>query len=323
MSCPAIIASRRSSTLRNTDRGPLPRAAILRGLPLWLGVALLASPAVRAANFEQHIAADPRGEVDVSNVAGDIHISGWDKPEVAVQAALPSDSQHVDVTSEQGRIDIKVRGMGTHGLFGAEHGARLTVQVPRASEVDASTVSADVHSEGVTGHQSLHSVSGDVQAEVSSAEVKTVSGDVQLTGEGTPGRLSVSTVSGDVKLEKGSGDLEAGTVSGDLQATLAAPAHTVNLHTTSGTLHFHGPLTHDGSLEAESVSGDVQLNVTADGGYVYEARSFSGDIDDCFGQKAEKLSDYGPGKRLAGNRGSGAARLRVKTLSGDISLCDK
>jgi DUF4097 and DUF4098 domain-containing protein YvlB len=312
MSCPIIIDTPKLSTLHPS----------LRTLPLWLGVALLASTAASAANFEQHIAADPHGQVEISNVSGDIHIVGWDKPEVAVHADLASDSQHVDVTNQQGRIEIKVRGSGSHGFFGTEHGAQLTVQVPSGSEVEASAVSADVHSQGVTGHQSLQSVSGDVQAEVASAEVKTVSGDVQLRGIGAPGRVSVSTVSGDVKLEKGTGDLEAVTVSGDLQAMLAGPAHTVNLHTTSGTLHFQGQLTHDGSLEAESVSGDVQLDVNADGGYAYEARSFSGDIDDCFGQKAEKLSGYGPGKRLAGNRGSGAARLRVKTLSGDISLCD-
>jgi hypothetical protein len=62
--------------------------------------------------------------------------------------------------------------------------------------------------------------------------------------------------------------------------------------------------------------------VSAAAGYAYEASSFSGDIDDCFGQRADK-SEYGPGSRLNGTRGTGDGHIRVKSLSGTVSLCDR
>jgi hypothetical protein len=61
-----------------------------------------------------------------------------------------------------------------------------------------------------------------------------------------------------------------------------------------------------------------------EGSLEYEASSFSGDIHNCFGVQSERTSQYGPGSRLTGTRGSGGgARMRVKTMTGEIDLCDK
>jgi hypothetical protein len=35
------------------------------------------------------------------------------------------------------------------------------------------------------------------------------------------------------------------------------------------------------------------------------------------------VSKYGPGSRLQTTRGQGAARIRVRSTSGDVNLCDK
>ena len=54
--------------------------------------------------------------------------------------------------------------------------------------------------------------------------------------------------------------------------------------------------------------------------------TFSGDIKNCMGTDSERVSKYGPGRRLNGTRGDGAAdkaRIRLKTMSGDVELCDK
>jgi hypothetical protein len=288
-------------------------------------VLLLAATGVpaHAEDFEQHIAADPHGEINVSNVAGNIDISAWDKPEVEVKAELSS-SQRVQVESDKSRrISIVVKGTGGSGWLGGDHGATLRLRVPSGSEINLSAVSADVHSRGVKGRQSLQTVSGGIQADITDAEVRTVSGDLRLQGSGTPQRVRINSISGDVTLTNAAGDLEATTVSGDLRATLGA-AHAILLRSTSGELQFSGRLAHDGSLEAQTVSGEVKLQMPPESGYDYELRSFSGEIEDCFGQKPERTSTYTPGSRLIGSRGAaGGARVRVKTLSGDISLCDK
>jgi Putative adhesin len=294
---------------------------------LWVGLlAAAAVTAARAEPFEETVAADPRGEVDVSNVSGSIDIEGWDKPQVSVKADVTG-SQKVLVSNERGHISVRVTGHEGGGVtfFGVGSGsARLQVWVPRTSELNVTAVSADVTSKGMVGAQRLHSVSGEITADVSGAdtELKTVSGDLKLLGNAHPGHFRIDSVSGDVHLSNAAGDLDATTISGDLSAELS-PANNVHLHTTSGEITLTGRVGSGANIEAQTVSGDVKLHGAAPDGYEYEARSFSGDIDDCFGKPAERNGQYGPGKHLTGTLGQGGAKLRVNTLSGDISLCNR
>lgn len=285
-----------------------------------LAAPLLLAAAAQARSFQQQVAADPHGEVDVSNVAGAVDITGWDQPQVAVRAQLASDAQKVQVASEHGRTSVRVTGE-SHSWLGG--GARLEVSVPRGSEVDVSAVSADITSHGVEGPQRLHTVSGEITADLGSGdnEAKSVSGDVRLRGDGHAAHLRATSVSGDVAVQNFAGDLEATTVSGKLTAQLA-PARRARLRTTSGDLRFDGRFDPGGTLEVETVSGDARIQAGAKAGYDYEVRTFSGDIGNCFGRQAERTSAYGPGKRLDGTLGTGNGRVRIKTLSGDVSLCD-
>jgi DUF4097 and DUF4098 domain-containing protein YvlB len=286
-------------------------------------LALLVSPATRASDdetFQRQVPAQPKGVVDISNVSGSVEVSGWDRAEVSVRAELKG-AGRVEMSSEGGRTSIKV--VLPHGPF--SHGeAHLHVQIPKDSELDVSAVSADVSSSGVLGVQRLNAVSGEVSAELagSDLELKTVSGDVKLKGHGQPARLHVSTVSGNVHLEHGAGDLEVGSVSGTLVVSLDS-ARSVRVRTTSGDLRFEGKLSRGADFDASSVSGELIVRASAEGGYGYEVTSFSGDISDCFGAKAEREGQYTPGKRLQGARGEGSGHLRLKTMSGDVQLCDR
>ncbi len=79
-------------------------------------------------------------------------------------------------------------------------------------------------------------------------------------------------------------------------------------------------------MDAETVSGDLTVRAVPEGSLDYEVTTFSGDITNCMGGEAERVSKYGPGRRLNGTRGDGGpdgARVRLKTMSGDVELCDK
>ena len=54
-----------------------------------------------------------------------------------------------------------------------------------------------------------------------------------------------------------------------------------------------------------------------------EIESFSGDIHGCLATTVERASKYGPGSRLNIRAVEEGARVRAKTLSGDIEICDK
>jgi len=283
---------------------------------------LLGATAATAANdqiFDRQVPAQPRGVVEISNVSGNIEVSGWDRSEVGVHADLAGGVEGVEVSSEGGHTSIKVRQPALYG----NGPARLQVKIPKDSELDVSAVSADVGTSGVLGVQRLSTVSGKITVEIAAADVelKTVSGSVQVTGHGQPARLRASTVSADMHVEHGGGDIEAGTVNGSLIVSVDA-ARSVRAHTTSSAVRVEGTLARGATVEASSVSGNLTVRAGADGGFGYEVSSFSGNISDCFNVSPEHTK-YGPGSRLEGTRGDGAGRVRLKTMSGNVELCDR
>jgi DUF4097 and DUF4098 domain-containing protein YvlB len=95
------------------------------------------------------------------------------------------------------------------------------------------------------------------------------------------------------------------------------------LRSTSGDLAITGQLTPDARLDIESISGDVRVDLVGQGGAEFDVSSFNGEIRNCFGPKPERTDEYAPGRELRFREGTGSARVRVKTLNGDIGLCRK
>lgn len=270
--------------------------------------------------FDKQVPAAAHGVVEISNTAGTVDVTASERAEVIVHGELGEGVERVDVTREGERTVVKVVLPG-HSMRDGD--AKLHVQIPKDSELHLATVSADASVAGVLGVQRVNAVSGNVVTEIagSDLELKTVSGDIRIKGHGQAARLHVSTVSGDVHLEHGAGDLETSSVSGDLIVTLDS-ARSVHARTTSGDLRFEGKLTRGASFDAASVSGDLNVRAAADGGYSYEVSTFSGDLGNCFNAKSDKKSP-GVGQSLSGSRGEGAGHMRLKTMSGDIELCDR
>jgi DUF4097 and DUF4098 domain-containing protein YvlB len=293
-------------------------------------VALMASAAVWAGDnpgaFEREVPAPARGVVQISSTNGTVDVSGWDRAAVSVKAELAADVDRVEVTSSGDHTVVRViqRHSGMSFSNSGHEETHLRVQVPKDSDVEVSTVSANVTSTGVLGAQRLKSVSGDITADIGPADIeaKSVSGSLKLRGKGQAAKLHISTVSGDLELKHAAGDLEATTVSGEVTVELD-PAHSVRLRSTSGDIHFDGRLTRGADFDGQTVSGDLKLRAGFEDGLTYEAASMTGDISDCFNAEAERTSDYGPGHKLNGTRGGGSAHVRLKTMSGEIDLCDR
>jgi DUF4097 and DUF4098 domain-containing protein YvlB len=271
-------------------------------------------------DFEQRLKADPRGSVRISNVSGKVNVVGWNRAEVEVKARLSGNVERVDVFSENGRTTIRVILPRSSHRSGE---ADLDVRIPQQSDLAISAVSADVETTSLLGPQRLTTVSGDIRAEFAKDfEGKTVSGDLRIKGKSEPGDVRISSVSGDVYLDRAGGDVEVTSVSGDLLLDVASVT-TVRTRTTSGDLSLRGALARDGNVEADTISGDVTVRVKPQAGFQYEATSFSGTIGNCFGRHAENTSTHGPGTRLNGTAGDGRGRVRVKSMSGDVAICDR
>jgi len=281
---------------------------------------LFTANAAADESVNRTLAADPKGEVEISNVAGTITVTGWDRGEVQVTGNLGNAVERLDFESDKSRTLVKV--VLRRGSHRGGSDTDLTVRVPQASRINVNTVSAEIMTKGVIGQLRLQSVSGDISSEVTQedADIKTVSGTIQLRGNGKPGVLSVTTVSGDANVSRVAGEVNASTVSGTLELGLDEVSR-AKLRTTSGDLNISGRLKSDAKVDGETISGQLTVDLKGSTDLQVDIESFSGDIDNCGSQQAERTSKYGPGSELRYTVGKGTGRIRLESLSGDISLC--
>jgi DUF4097 and DUF4098 domain-containing protein YvlB len=288
--------------------------------------ALLLTPVALAEQpIDRRAPADAQGEVEISSVAGEVSVAGWDRNEVQVTGTLGDQVERLDFVSDPKRTVIKViMKKGSSGWDDDEGEAELSIRIPAGSRLTANTVSADLSVVDVRGELRLQTVSGELSSEIAAEDVeaKTVSGDLVLRGEGKPAVITVTTVSGDAQVRRAGGEIVASSVSGSLSLELDQITR-ARARTTSGDLELNGALARDARVDAETISGEVDLDFKGPVNAEFEIESFSGQINNCFGASAESTSKYGPGSELHFKQGDGSARVRVQSLSGDIRVCGK
>ena len=230
----------------------------------------------------------PSGTFSLHGVSGDVEIRGADSDEARV---IASSDGHGDMPLEVRRtegglhIAVQQKGFDIFGRGRSSMGIDFKVELPRAARIEINGVSSDVKASGLAGEQSYRSVSG----------------DIAINGHG--GRIAVTTVSGDTELHS--------------DESLSA-----NLTTTSGDVEIAAPLLN--SLQLRTVSGDAQIRAGFAAGPIHSVESVSGDVslEPLTGLTVEVKRGLdvmsGTGRQLVA--GDGSARLRFRSLSGDLEL---
>ncbi len=290
-----------------------------------LASALLIASALQCCNVAAadsrtvniHKAAQLDGAVEINNVAGQVQVTGWERPEVEVSGTLGDRVERVDVNTSAGHTTVQVvlpqESWGRGGGMEAE----LVVHIPRNSFLTATLVSAGITTRGLQGEQQLRTVSGSIDGDLAhEGKIDTVSGTIKLAAGAGP--LEVNSISGPITIKGATGDIRIGTVSASADLDLGAITR-AHLHTVSGAVSVDSSLATGAQLEAASVSGSLRF--TLKGAADYDIESFSGSIDNCFGPKAQR-AEYGPGLHLTFREGDGNARVRLGTQSGSIRLCN-
>jgi len=292
-----------------------------RRLPLLAALALASAGAFAGTPINERIAADPAGQVEISNISGLVDVTAWARNEVEVTGELGKGAERLEVSRTGNVVRVKVI---LPSKSSRAESSELFVKLPAGSSLAINTVSADVGVRGLRGSQRLQSVSGNLRTEAAAEDVecKTVSGDVNIAGSGQRALLTVTTVSGDAAVTKVAGEVNGNTVSGDFTVAMGEASRS-RLRSTSGNLGLTGKLAADARLDIESISGDVRLDLAGPVGAEFDVSSFNGQIRNCFGPDPVRTSEYAPGRELRFREGSGAARVRIKTLNGDISVCNK
>ncbi|HJY41616.1 MAG TPA: DUF4097 family beta strand repeat-containing protein, partial [Steroidobacteraceae bacterium] len=200
----------------------------------------------------------------------------------------------------------------------------LVIQVPRNSSLVINTVSADQTIKDVRGTQRLQAVSGMIQTEAwnEDLEVKNVSGDVMVKGHNGKGALRATSVSGGLRLEDIGPEMELNTVTGDMRVRVAELSK-ARIRTTNGDLELRAAkLTDDVRIDAEGINGDLRFRLPRQLDTEFDISTFNGEIDNCFGPKPHRTSEYGPGNALRFKEGNGDGRIRIKALNGTVEICN-
>lgn len=285
-----------------------------------LGAFLLAL-GVHAEEVQKSVDAAADGTVDVSNIAGSVEIRGWSRKEVSVSAELGSDVEELVVERDGKQVVIRVEVPRR----GSRHiDSELVINVPEKSAIKVGTVSADITIQDVHGSLTLNTVSGDIEAEVFDADldIETVSGDVEVQGDGKKVNARLNSVSGDVDAANLAGDISAGSVSGDIHL-VDGSFDRVRINTTNGDMVFHAALAGGGRFDAETINGEIDIRFQRKVSARFEIETFNGSIRNCFGPKPVRTSKYTPGRELNFTEGSGDGWVTIKTLNGDVDICNE
>ncbi len=283
-----------------------------------LAAVLVSSPAAMAREVSERADMAPDGEVEVSNVSGSVEIIGWDRAEVSVSGSIWDGADDLVFEADGRRTRIEVKLPRNSKRVKASN---LVIRMPVNAELDATTVSADITVDGVRGDQRLQTVSGEVATEIwaRDLEAKTVSGDIDIRGNDERADVVVTAVSGDIDAANLSGELSISSVSGDVDAS-GEQFERLRVKTVSGDMGLDVSLADDGRADLESVNGDIELRLANVDNIEFDLETFNGDIRDVFGERAQRTSKYAPGHELRITVGTGSARVRIETLNGDIDV---
>lgn len=281
---------------------------------------LLVMP-VMAEEVDKTLDAAADGQVNVSNIAGSVTVTGWTRNAVEVTGTLGRNVEELVFERNKDKVTIKVK-VPRRGGRGID--SDLHISVPQGSSIDVSGVSADISVTDVMGEQRLHTVSGDVSTESAGSDVtaESVSGDVEINGDKSDTETTASTVSGDVTLFRVSGMVSAESVTGEVIVDEGSFSR-VELSVVNGELIFQAELRQDGKLSAETVNGDVDVELVGDVSAKIDVNTINGRIRNCFGPEPQRTGKYAPGWSLSFTEGDGDGRIDISTVNGGIGLCRK
>lgn len=276
---------------------------------------------VAAETIQRNVPADARGAVEIVNVAGEVRVQGWERNEVQVSGELGGGVDRLDLRSGARRTSINVVRLPGERKAGATD---LVVKVPRDSALSISTVSADQIVSDLRGPQRLQAVSGNIATQqwLEDVEARTISGDVDIRSHGGRGQTVVNTVSGAITLEGAPETVALETVSGDMEIS-AEKLDRARIRTTNGELRLTAMLAAAARLDTESINGSLHFLLREPVNAEFDVETFNGEIVNCFGPKPMRTREFAPGNALRFTQGEGDARVRIKTLNGRVEICKR
>lgn len=200
-----------------------------------LVLAAQASDHAFTEEFHQTYSLSPNGRVELDNINGPVHISGWDRNEVKVDAVKYAGTKEkldearieVDSGADHLSIETKYRDHNQTFNFGSRNnpaGVEYTLTVPRGARLD---------------------------------EIKLINGELDITG--VSGEVKASCINGKLEARNLSGRSELATINGHLEAQFdQLAASSIELHSVNGSVELTIPSDSKAEIEASTISGGIE-----------------------------------------------------------------
>lgn len=178
-------------------------------------------------DFRQEAALAPGGMAVIENGRGDVHVEGWDKPEILVEGHKFFEGSDADRERWMRETRIRVEGdeherrvkveqpddsnYGFHwGFWNGNRGVNLTVHVPRQVNAELKTDRGHVVVNQIAGKLEIGSDRGDV-------DVSGLDGELRFHGDRGNLKVRESAISRGVRvnLDRGWADIELRRFAGD------------------------------------------------------------------------------------------------------------
>ncbi|MEO6214064.1 MAG: DUF4097 family beta strand repeat-containing protein [Vicinamibacterales bacterium] len=295
--------------------------------------------------FKKVVRIGSHGELDVSNVTGDITItrgSGNDALIEVTKVARARTSEEarallplvrVDIAERGNRVELRTVYPSQEHILHNRRNINVTVHyaisAPAATRVIARSLTGNLRASEITGELSLITTSGNVQVSGGRnvGAVKSTSGSIEVSDTDSESGIEASSISGNVTMRQVKAPrVELGSVSGKIIMHDVQCAR-VEADSLSGDVEFVGLLTKGGRYEMNSHSGNVRLAVATGVGFEIEANSWSGkvetDLQITGNHEPENRRNGRRSKTLRGVLGDGSAVLDITTFSGNVWIGKK
>ncbi|MBI3886396.1 MAG: DUF4097 family beta strand repeat protein [Opitutae bacterium] len=234
----------------------------------------VAAHATVTENFSRSYPLTADGTVSLDTVNGDIEITGWDRPEVRVEAVKRARNAdelkrlEILIDASPTRLALKTRQpKNSFGFFWFGHGnargeVRYKLMVPagaRLQKIDS--VNADITVTGVRGPVDLDTVNGRIRATGLAADGRfdTVNGSITASYDTLHDtrRVVLDTVNGSCTLRlppEATGRVKADTVNGRIVCDFPIRLESSGRRSLRGVIGEDGP-----DLVLDSVNGSLRL----------------------------------------------------------------
>jgi len=289
-------------------------------------------------NFSKTVRLGRSGSFALSNIAGDITITGGGGDDVRIQAVKrvrrPTETEarallrdiDIQVIERSGSVEVRTELPSRRNVSAV---VDYTVALPSGANVDVKTVSGNVRVSNVRGELRAESISGDVTAATVTRvrALRSLSGNIELS-DADGDEIAANTASGSLMARNVKArSLEFESVSGDMRFT-ETQSDRVSLKTISGNIDYGGRLARSGRYDMTSHSGNVRVEPIGTIAFDLEASTFSGDVRSDFpltlrgGGIGNGFAGRGPrlNRTIRGSIGDGGALLSIRSFSGNVVI---